>query len=245
MERRTPWFGTWGGMGALGAMLLVMGCPRTVPIDHEEFKGTVEGTIAMSGTPADYDVNFDESSLVVLVLPHPEASGPVCDMLSHPHAITAHQFDAEFEIDPASPTDSWIKITVPGQALNPDEYDVMQRFDETKESEEKPEGDREGIKGTAFDQLNIDEHPDLVFEVKGPPAVEGDEQETTIAATMKGKEGDIEVTYTAAFENDDYVINLTGNIDGANWEIMTEGFGAECTDKNIPLNVTLVLTPKS
>jgi polyisoprenoid-binding protein YceI len=231
-------------VAAVGVLVVAAGCPRSVPLDYSAVKSKVAGQIAMAGQFADYDVDFDASSLVALVLPDPKAEGFICSMMSHSHAIQAMLFDSEFKIDPATPTDSWIKITVPGLALHPDDEKLMKRFDETKEREGVSDGDRKGIKGTAFNQLKIDDYPDLVFEVKAPPAVEGIEEKATITAKMAGVEEGIPVTYTAAFEDSTYVINLTGTIDSEKFGMFQEGLGMDCVDKAVPLNVTLVLRPK-
>jgi hypothetical protein len=244
MKTQTRFATVWSFSFAALAFLF-SGCPRSVPLDYSAVKPLVKGQILKDGSPVDYEVDYDQSSLVVLVLANEEATGFVCSIASHSHAVQAMLFGTEFSIDPASPADSWIRVTVPGQALHPDDHELRQRFKETKGGDPVPDGDREGIKGTVFDQLKIDDYPDLTFSVKGPPAVEGIEEKTTITAKMAGVEEVIDTTYTAAFEEEKYVINLTGTIMAKEWGLFAEGFGMDCVDQAVPLNVTMVLKPRT
>jgi hypothetical protein len=227
------------------AILFLPACPRSVPLDYSEVKPVVDGQIKIGEEWMPYDVDFEKSEMTVAVLSDPDATGFVCSMLSHPHAIQAMRFSSKFRIDAAAPADSFIEVTVPGLALNPDNPETVDRFDGTKERTEVSKGDREGTKGTAFTQLKIDDFPDLVFRVKNPPAVEGSEEEIVIEAEMAGVKESIEAKYTASMQGDAYIVDVTGFIDAKRWGMFESGMGMDCVNKSLPLNATLVLVPKN
>jgi hypothetical protein len=223
---------------------LALGCMRSEPLDTSGLSATASGTVERASVTTDYTVDYERSSLFVLVLSKEEGDSPMCALASHNHMIEAAVFDAEFVIDEASPEDSSFKVTVPGAALTPDD---PAKFDQFPEVEFTDQGDdaRSQIKGTAFTELNLDDHPDLVFEVTAPPAVEATDETALLLGEMNGEQGDFEVTYTSGFDGDDFVVNATGDIDITKFGLWSEGTMADCTNPMVPVSVLLTLVPDS
>ncbi len=85
--------------------------------------------------------------------------------VAHDHVVRAAEFSGKLRIDPASPAESSIAVTVRAASLVPDEPTVREKF---KVAKELSESDRQKVRKTmeGEDQLSIVKFPEITFVSK-------------------------------------------------------------------------------
>ena len=116
--------------------------------------------VAAGSGARNYRIDATRSTLAVMVFKAGMGSG-----LAHDHVVRASEFSGELRIDPVSPTQSSIAVTVRAASLVPDEPTVREKF---KVAKQLSESDREKVKKTmdGEEQLSVVKFPEITFVSK-------------------------------------------------------------------------------
>jgi polyisoprenoid-binding protein YceI len=116
--------------------------------------------VAAGSGARNYRIDAARSTLVVMVFKAGMGSG-----LAHDHVVRASEFSGKLRIDPASPAESSIAVTVRAASLVPDEPTVREKF---KVAKQLSESDRKKVKKTmdGEEQLSVVKFPEITFVSK-------------------------------------------------------------------------------
>ncbi len=147
--------------------------------------------------------------------------------LAHDHVVRASEFSGKLRIDPVSPSESSIAVTVRAASLVPDEPTVRERF---KVAKQLSESDREKVKKTmdGAEQLSVLKFPEITFvskriDVEGPGRVKvsgiftlhGVSREVSFPAAVSLADGTFHGSGTLEFKQSEFGITPYSALLGA------------------------------
>lgn len=161
--------------------------------------------VAAGSGARNYRIDPARSTLVVMVFKAGIGSG-----LAHDHVVRAREFSGTLRIDPASPTESSIAVTVRAASLVPDEPTMRERF---KVAKQPSESDREKVKKTmdGEEQLSIAKFPEITFVSKRIDVEGTDKVEVSGTFTLHGVSR--EVRFPAAVSVEDGTFHGSGTFE--------------------------------